>query len=128
MPTIWKPDLPMLAAPENSGRNQRAVRDGFWRKLRATFARIPFAEQAVAAYFAAMDPVTPKRAKLLLFAALAYFIAPTDAVPDFIAALGFTDDAAVFLAAWRLVQDQIRPDHVQKAQETLERMTDKDLG
>ena len=115
----WVPDLPVLAAPAREGENRRTVRDGFWPKLRGFLARIPFAEEAVAAYYAAMDPATPKRTKLLLFAALAYFIAPTDAVPDFLLAFGFTDDAAVFWAAWKLVQDQITPVHRQKAKTAL---------
>lgn len=115
----WVPDLPALAAPEREGENQRTVRDRFWPKLRSFLGRVPFAEEAVAGYYAARDPTTPRRSKLLLLAALAYFIAPTDAVPDFIAALGFTDDAAVFWAAWRLVQDEIKPVHRQKAKTAL---------
>lgn len=115
----WIPDLPALAAPDREGENRRTVRDGFWPKLRGFLTRIPFAEEAVAGYYAAMDPAVPRRAKLLLLAALAYFIAPADAVPDFLLALGFTDDAAVFWAAWKLVQDQITPVHRQKAQAAL---------
>ena len=115
----WAPDLPALAAPEREAENRRAVRDGFWPKLRGFLGRIPFAEEAVAAYYAAVDPATPKRTKLLLFAALAYFIAPTDAIPDFLLGLGLTDDAAIFWAAWKLVQDQIRPVHRQQAKAAL---------
>ena len=115
----WQPDLPALAAPAREGDNRRVVRDGFWPKLRGFLSRVPFAEEAIAGYYAALDPATPRRAKLLLFAALAYFIAPADAVPDFLIAFGFTDDAAVFWAAWKLVQDQITPVHRLKAQNAL---------
>lgn len=115
----WVPDLPALAAPEREGENQRTVRDGFWPKLRSFLARVPFAEEAVAAYYAAMDPATPRRTKLLLLAALAYFVAPTDAIPDFLLVFGLTDDAAVFWAAWKLVQDQITPVHRQRAKTAL---------
>ena len=115
----WAPDLPALAAPAREGENRRTVREGFWPKLRGFLARVPFAEEAVAAYYAALDPATPKRTKLLLFGALAYSIAPADAVPDFLLGLGFTDDAAVFWAAWKLVQDQITPVHRQKAKTAL---------
>ncbi len=115
----WIPELPVLAAPAREGENRRTVRDGFWPKLRGFLARVPFAEEAIAAYYAALDPLTPKRTKLLLFAALAYFIAPADAVPDFLLALGFTDDAAVFWAAWKLVQDHVTPVHRQKAKTAL---------
>lgn len=123
MANMWKPDLLLLAAPDRSGQNQRTVRDGFWRKIRHAFGKVPFSDDAVAGYFAALDPSTPKRTKLLLFAALAYFVAPADAVPDIIAGLGFTDDTAVFLAAWRMVQDHIRPEHRRKAQNALGKLT-----
>jgi uncharacterized membrane protein YkvA (DUF1232 family) len=38
-----------------------------------------------------------KKSILLSLAALLYFISPLDAVPDFLGAVGFTDDAAVIL-------------------------------
>lgn len=115
----WVANLPVLAAPSREGENRRTVREGFWPKLRGYLARIPFAEEAVAGYYAAMDPATPRRTKLLLLAALAYLIAPADAVPDFLLGLGFTDDATVFWATWKLVQDKITPIHRKKAQEAL---------
>ena len=124
MTSHWKPDLDLLAQPARAGHNQRTVRDGFWRKVRASAAKIPFATDAVAGYYAAMDPATPARVKMLLFAALAYFVVPTDAVPDFIAALGFTDDAAVFLAAWRMVRDHVRPDHHDRARAALANLSE----
>lgn len=115
----WIPDLPVLAAPEREGENRRTVRDGFWPKLRGYLARVPFAEEAVAGYYAALDPATPRWTKLLLLAALAYFIAPTDAIPDILLGLGFTDDATVFWAAWKMVQDKITPVHRQKAKSAI---------
>jgi uncharacterized membrane protein YkvA (DUF1232 family) len=44
---------------------------------------------------------------------------PIDAVPDFIALLGFTDDAAVLMAAIQTVRANLRPDHYDRARETL---------
>ena len=52
--------------------------------------------------------------------ALAYFVVPTDMIPDFIAAFGFTDDAAVFYAALRMVAPHIQDRHRDRARGTLD--------
>jgi len=96
-----------------------SVRRGFWGKLRASLARIGFAREAVAAYFCALDPATPMRVRAILLGALAYFIAPVDALPDFIAGLGFTDDAAVLMLAWRSVAEHISDRHRARAEAAL---------
>lgn len=96
-----------------------SVRRGFWRKLRASLARISFAREAVAAYYCAIDPATPTRVRAVLLGALAYFIAPVDALPDFIAGLGFTDDAAVLMLAWRSVAEHIDERHRARAEAAL---------
>jgi uncharacterized membrane protein YkvA (DUF1232 family) len=61
-------------------------------------ARLPFADRVVSVYFAARDPQTPLAAKGVMMGALAYFVLPTDAIPDVLAGIGFTDDAAVIAA------------------------------
>ena len=38
---------------------EQKVRSGFWPKLAKVFASIPFAEDAVAAYYCAFDRATP---------------------------------------------------------------------
>src|SRR3546814_11054572 len=69
--------------------------------------RVPFLDDAVSAYYAAFDPQTPRSVKAMLLAALAYFVVPSDLVPDFIAGLGFTDDATVLFTTIRLVAGHI---------------------
>jgi uncharacterized membrane protein YkvA (DUF1232 family) len=91
------------------------VRRRFWQKVRKTLGRVPFIEQAIAAYYAAIDPSTPRYAKAILMAALAYFIMPVDMIPDIVAAVGFTDDAAVLIMAVRTLAQHIKPEHVQRA-------------
>ncbi len=95
------------------------VRSGFWRTARKAARHIPFMEDAVASYYCALDERTPTRVRGTLIAALAYFVLPTDMVPDFIAGLGFTDDAAVLMTAITTVRGHIRPGHVKAARETL---------
>ena len=62
---------------------------------------------------------TPLRAKGILLAALAYFVLPTDVIPDMIFGLGFTDDAAVLMAAITAVRAHITPAHRAAAREAL---------
>lgn len=111
-----------ILAPATAGerfRRETRVRDGFWRAVARTAGRVPFMEELVAAYYAALDPKTPTRVRGTLLAALAYFVMPVDLVPDFVAAIGFTDDVAVLMAAITAVQGHIRPRHRQKAQQAL---------
>lgn len=105
--------------PERIAADERLVRRRFWAKLRTVLGKIPFAEDAVAAFYCATDPATPTRVKAVLFGALAYFVLPTDMMPDFIAVLGFTDDAAVLMAAVQAVRSHLRPDHYERARVAL---------
>ena len=43
-------------------------------------------------FYVLQRPDVPKRVKIIVIGALAYFIAPIDAIPDFIAGIGYTDD------------------------------------
>ena len=105
----------------------RAVDDGtlkrnFWRKLKRVAARIPFAEDLLAAYYCAFDKDTPIGVKATLIAAIAYFVLPIDAIPDVLPAIGFTDDAAVLAAAIKVVAGNIRPVHREAARNALGRL------
>jgi uncharacterized membrane protein YkvA (DUF1232 family) len=101
------------------------VRRGFWEKVRATLGRVGFLEEAVAAYFCATDARTPAWVKAVLLGALAYFILPLDGVPDFLVALGYTDDLAVLLGALRTVGGHITEDHRAKARDALTTLRNK---
>jgi len=105
--------------PGKLAEDERYVRAGFWDKIRSTASKIPFAEDAIAAFYCATDRTTPKYVKAMLLGALAYFILPTDVIPDFIAGLGFTDDASVLAATLAAVGRHIRPEHHDKARALL---------
>lgn len=102
---------------------ERKVRRDFWAKFKRFAARIPFAEDLVAAYYCALDPATPIRVRGMLLAALAYFILPMDFVPDILGGLGFADDMALITAVVGLVSSHITPTHRAAAARAL----DKDL-
>ncbi|UTD27102.1 YkvA family protein [Bradyrhizobium sp. WD16] len=91
------------------------LRRAFWAKMKRLAARIPFAEDLLAAYYCAFDRQTPRHVQVSLLGALAYFILPFDFVPDLLPVLGFTDDAAILATAIRLVASHIRPDHREAA-------------
>lgn len=95
------------------------VRKSFWPTLRRAAGRIPFAEDLVAAYFCALDPQTPFRARAILMAALAYFVLPIDAVPDMLVGIGFADDATVLMTALTLLGSHLKPVHREAARHAL---------
>ncbi len=99
-----------------------ALRRSFWRKLRSVPARLPFAEDLLAAYYCAFDRNTPLQVKATLVAAIAYFVLPVDAIPDVLPIIGFTDDAAVLATAIKLVADHISPLHRDAARNALHRL------
>jgi len=112
-----------MPLPATARRDEKAVRRGFWAKMRRVAGRIGFAREAVAAYYCVRDPATPAHVKVILLSALAYFILPVDAIPDFVAGLGYSDDAAVLLAAWRAVGPEIKDCHRERADAVLARLT-----
>ncbi|HEY8566213.1 MAG TPA: DUF1232 domain-containing protein [Beijerinckiaceae bacterium] len=105
------------------GAPDEAFTRRFWRKVRRVGRRLPFAEDLVAAYLCTLDPATPRRVKLTLLGALAYFVLPLDALPDLLPFLGFADDAALLGAALAQVAGSITPAHREKAREILDEET-----
>ena len=106
VPAVWTP------------REERR----FWKKLARVVARVSFAEDLVAAFYCAVDGRTPTYVRATLLGALAYFVLPTDAVPDVLLALGFVDDASVLAAAIAAVGSHLRPEHREAARERLDRL------
>jgi uncharacterized membrane protein YkvA (DUF1232 family) len=109
-----------VLGPEDEVKQSRRVKRGFFATLRKAAAFIPFADELVAAYFSAFDPRTPHRVRLMLLAALAYFVLPFDTVPDLLAGIGFSDDAAVLLATITMVRAHITPVHREAARRVLD--------
>lgn len=108
--------LPVTSEPPDEKR--------FWNKLRRVLARIPFAEDLVAAYYCASDSETPAYVRAVLLGAVAYFILPVDMVPDILAGLGFTDDATVLAAAIAAVGRHLQPKHRLLAKDTIAKLAE----
>ncbi len=98
-----------------------SVRRRFWIKFKRGVAKLPFAEDLLAAYYCAFDRETPRHVQVALLGALAYFILPFDFVPDMLPILGFTDDAAVLATAIRMVAGNITTEHREAARAALKR-------
>ena len=111
-----------FAAPdaERVARDEETVRRAFWEKLRRFAARLPFAEDLLAAYYCAFDRDTPFQVKAALVGALAYFVLPFDAMPDIMPLLGFADDAAILATALRMVANHLTPAHRAAAKRKLD--------
>ena len=105
-------------------KDRESVRRRFWRKLKRVAARLPFAEELLAAYYCAFDRQTPRHVQAALLGAIAYFILPFDFITDVLPVLGFTDDAAVLATALRMVASHVMPEHRDAAREALKRGID----
>lgn len=103
--------------------NEMRVRAGFWPKVGRVAARLPFADRLVSVYYAARDPETPLAAKGIMMGALAYFVLPTDAIPDVLAGIGFTDDAAVITALLATLGANVKRRHKELAEAALRRLS-----
>lgn len=79
---------------------------------------------AIAAYLCAIDPNTPTCVKVVLLGAIVYFIVPTGLVPDFLAGIGYGDDASVLFAAISTVRGHIKPAHRERAAAALARLSE----
>lgn len=104
--------------PKTIQRNERVAR-GLVPKLARLAGKLPFADDLAAAYYAARDPLTPVKAKAVLFGAAAYFVMPADLVPDVVVGLGFTDDATVLATALSVVGMHVKERHRAMARKLL---------
>lgn len=102
--------------------NEQRVARGFWPKIRKVASQVPFAADALSLWWCARDPTTPTAAKGMVMAALAYFVLPTDAIPDVLPVLGFTDDAAVIAALIAIVGKNLKSRHKEAAKAFLAKL------
>lgn len=93
----------------------------FWIKLKhsAKAAGYELVEKSLWLYYAARNKGTPPWAKAIVYSALAYFILPTDAIPDFVPVTGYTDDMAAIATAVTTITSYINDDVKDKASQKL---------
>ena len=97
--------------------------ESFWVKLKryAIVAGREVVERALTLYHVARDGDTPTWARTVIYGALAYFILPTDTIPDLIPGVGYSDDLGALAAALTTLAAHVKPEHRQRAVETLRR-------
>lgn len=76
-------------------------------------------EKALQLHYAARRPDTPAWARRTAYGALAYFIMPLDSVPDWLVAVGYTDDLAALALAVSTLSAYIDEDVRQQARARL---------
>lgn len=91
----------------------------FWMKLAKVAAQVgsKVLYPALQLYYLLQSKDVPKSAKTLIVGALGYLILPTDLVPDFIPALGFTDDLTALMVVLRNLYKYITPEISARAKE-----------
>ncbi|EPO5780320.1 YkvA family protein [Vibrio harveyi] len=98
----------------------------FWRKMKNSVKKAgeEIAVMGIKSWLAMADSNTFVRHKAILGGALAYFVLPTDMVPDVLAGVGFTDDMAALTLAANSVGNAITDEHEEQAREKLSSMSD----
>ncbi|HCH5253600.1 TPA: DUF1232 domain-containing protein [Vibrio parahaemolyticus] len=98
----------------------------FWRKMKGSVKKAgeEIAVMGIKSWLAMTDSNTAVRHKAILAGALAYFVLPTDMVPDVLAGVGFTDDMAALTLAANSVGNAITKEHEAQAREKLNSMAD----
>jgi len=91
----------------------------FWHKLKrySKVAGMKVVYPALLLQYLMKSDDVPLKAKLVLSAALGYFILPIDFIPDFAPLIGFTDDLGVLLLILRQMAVYITPEIREQARE-----------
>ena len=97
---------------------------GFWAKIKraSKCGGDKLLYYAYLLYYLLISREVSVKSKGIICGALGYFILPTDIIPDFIMALGFTDDLAVLLLAYKTIKSSITPEIERRAKQRLEKV------
>lgn len=92
--------------------------EGLWDKIKDNVASIGIGliYKALQLYYVAQSPNCPMKVKAGIYGALGYLISPFDFIPDFMPAVGYTDDAAAIGVALILAQMYINDDIKKRAE------------
>lgn len=93
----------------------------FWDKLKrySKVAGMKVVYPALLLQYLMKSNDVPLKAKLILSAALGYFILPVDFIPDFAPLIGFADDLGVLLLILRQMAVYVTPEIKNQAREHL---------
>lgn len=96
--------------------------DGLWKKIGnvAKKAGLKTVYMVLLLYYVLISDSTPQKYKAMIIGALGYFVLPLDAIPDFVPAVGYTDDVAAIAGAILAVAKCISPEIEAQAKAKLE--------
>lgn len=112
----------LFADEIKSAKYRRHYSDAtFWDKLKryARIAGMKVVYMALLLQYLLKSDQVPVKAKLMLSAALGYFILPIDFIPDFAPLVGFADDLGVILMILKQMATYITPEIKKQAREHL---------
>ncbi len=84
------------------------VDENLWSKLEKGGKRISFARDIVALYNFMKDPIVRWHRKVIVIAALVYFIVPLDTIPDLTPFFGYLDDLGVITALLKYLGSELK--------------------
>ena len=95
--------------------------EDFWSKIKNKIksAGLQLIYKAMQLYYATENPNCPTKVKAGIYAALGYFVAPLDFLPDFMPFAGYTDDLSAILLATMMAQAYIDDEVKEKARQKL---------
>ena len=87
----------------------RIVSEKFEDKLRRVGKNLRFAQDLIALFAYFMDAHVGWQRKVVIVAALLYFISPIDAIPDLAPFVGYLDDFGVITAVTAFMATELKP-------------------
>lgn len=112
-----------MKAPKDIEKYEQYYSESKFKEKFPKFARkigVKAVYYALVLYYAMFSSSVPSKDRKIILGALGYLILPLDLLPDFIPAIGFTDDvAALTLAVYRVMKN-ITPDVKAQAKDKLQ--------
>jgi len=93
---------------EDVEEDMEFVDENLWSKLEKGGKRISFARDIVALYNYMKDPLVRWHRKVIVVAALIYFIVPLDTIPDLTPLFGYLDDLGVITALLKYLGSELK--------------------
>lgn len=94
---------------EEFERKEEYVEENLWYKLERAGKRISFAKDILALYRYMKDAMVGWHRKVIVIAALIYFISPVDTIPDLTPLFGYLDDLGVISALLKFMGNELIP-------------------
>jgi uncharacterized membrane protein YkvA (DUF1232 family) len=93
--------------------SERSFREKLQQMARTAGIQVVYS--ALLLYFIMKDEQVSVRTKVMITAALGYFIFPADAIPDLFPLMGFTDDLSVLIFALSQIRNNLTQEIREKA-------------